>query len=417
MIFQLGKLKSTVEKNMGEKNMDGGKAGGESSLGGDTFKRWRDAAARIQGNALPSLSENAYEAAEAETALDMELDPREFGMESFEMGSQFGRAEQQLLEVELDPALVRGKSAGQVGQGSALRGSGVQWPDPRAAIALTKEISDTDGAEKLYGPEIEGVRVISSPKVVSSKGTPPPSSPTQTALHSQPTAAPASSPLAQVAASTVASVFSGLGFGGEKAQGADRVSALRSASTARPTPVAVSSASSSGSVVTQHAAISGASGTGSNQSAGVLSGSADRSMGTPSMLAKNVSMKDAPISLEEELRRRFGCNVKSALGPGTIIEGNFSFDSPVCIDGTLIGEVHSSSVLIVGENATVNAKISVGSLIVLGNVTGMVEAKDLVEIRAGGSLEGDIDTERVAIEEGGWFQGRCNPRITRKKEQ
>ena len=140
-------------------------------------------------------------------------------------------------------------------------------------------------------------------------------------------------------------------------------------------------------------------------------------MGTPSMLAKNVSMKDAPISLEEELRRRFGCNVKSALGPGTIIEGNFSFDSPVCIDGTLIGEVHSSSVLIVGENATVNAKISVGSLIVLGNVTGMVEAKDLVEIRAGGSLEGDIDTERVAIEEGGWFQGRCNPRITRKKEQ
>lgn len=413
MIFQLGKLKSTVDRTMGDKNMGdknmGGKQGGESSLGGDTFKRWRDAAARIQGNALPSLSENAYEAAEAETALDMELDPREFGLESFDATTKSARAEQQLLEVDLDPAFGRGKSVGQDLRGgsslesanlnsSALRGSGVQWPDPRAAINLTKEISDTDGVEKLYGPEIEGVRLISSPKASS--------------------AAPVSSPLAQAAASTVASVFSGLGFGGEKAQGADRVSALRSASTARPTPVVASPAQSvSGPVAAQSPAVSGVAGTISNQSAGVLPGSADRSAGTPSMLAKNVSMKDAPMSLEEELRRRFGCNVKSALGPGTIIEGNFSFDSPVCIDGTLIGEVHSSSVLIVGENATVNAKISVGSLIVLGNVTGMVEAKDLVEIRAGGSLEGDIDTERVAIEEGGWFQGRCNPRITRKKEQ
>ncbi len=125
----------------------------------------------------------------------------------------------------------------------------------------------------------------------------------------------------------------------------------------------------------------------------------------------NTAPGNTGLTLEEDLRRRFGSNVKSALGPGTIIEGNFRFDSPVCIDGTLIGQVTSTSVLIVGENATVNATIKVGSLVVLGAVAGTVEAQDLVEIRAGGSLEGDIVTERIAIEDGGWFEGRVTPRI------
>ncbi len=399
MIFQLGKLKSTAEKNMGEKS-------GEGSIGGDTFKRWRDAAARIQGNALPSLSENAYEAASAETALDLELDPRDF--EAYEMSSRSsapaGTAEQQLLAVEFDPAFVRNK-----GTESNMQSSGVQWPDPRAAIALTKEVSAQDDNDVVYGPEIEGVRLISSPRPAAAKPNKAPSSGSQ---------------LGQNAMAAASSLFSGLGFGGERAQGADRVNALRSASTARPasnpSPVTQLTTVAPAAAPVTAAPVAAPTVAGATVSATPTLNQALVSQpipaGAPSMLSKQVTVKETSMSLEEELRRRFGCNVKSALGPGTIIEGNFSFDSPVCIDGTLIGEVHSSSVLIVGENATVNAKISVGSLIVLGNVTGMVEARELVEVRAGGSLEGDIDTERVAIEEGGWFHGRCNPRVTRKKE-
>lgn len=113
-------------------------------------------------------------------------------------------------------------------------------------------------------------------------------------------------------------------------------------------------------------------------------------------------------NMDEDLQRRFGGNLRSALGPGTVIEGKFSFDSPVRIDGTLIGEVNSTSALIVGETATVNATIRVGSIIVLGAVSGPVEASELVEIRDGGSLEGNIRTERIAIQDGGHFCGSCN---------
>ncbi len=121
-----------------------------------------------------------------------------------------------------------------------------------------------------------------------------------------------------------------------------------------------------------------------------------------------------PLTVEEEMKRRFGVNIRSALGPGTIIEGTFSFDSPVCIEGTLIGEVKSNSLLVVGAQASVKATVKVGSLVILGNVQGDVEAETLVEIRCGGNLEGDVRTERIAIEAGGWLSGRVTPMAPKK---
>ncbi len=123
---------------------------------------------------------------------------------------------------------------------------------------------------------------------------------------------------------------------------------------------------------------------------------------------KTLSPSNLAIPVEEDLKRRFGNNIKSALGPSTVIEGKFKFDTPVRIDGSLTGEVTSNSVLIVGREASVKGRIEVGSLIVLGAVDGEVVAEDLVEIRTGGELEGDISCKRVTIEDGGFYKGSCN---------
>lgn len=112
--------------------------------------------------------------------------------------------------------------------------------------------------------------------------------------------------------------------------------------------------------------------------------------------------KLTPVELTEE--------IKTALGPGTIIEGKFSFQNPVRIDGTLKGEVHSSSLLIVGENALIEATVEVGTLVVHGEVRGNVIAEELVEIHEGGCLRGDIQTNRIVIHDGAEFQGRVSER-------
>lgn len=113
-------------------------------------------------------------------------------------------------------------------------------------------------------------------------------------------------------------------------------------------------------------------------------------------------------TIDNDSLKRFGANVKTAIASGTVIEGRFSFDSPVRIDGDMTGEILSSSILIVGEQATVRARIKVGSIIVFGRVIGDIEAQDLVEIKNGGHLEANISTDRVAIEDGGYFKGSVN---------
>lgn len=115
-----------------------------------------------------------------------------------------------------------------------------------------------------------------------------------------------------------------------------------------------------------------------------------------------------PQTTSEDYEKRFGSEIKSALGPGTVVEGRFQFDSPVRIDGSLKGNVDSTSALIVGEQATVEGTIAVQSLIVLGQVSGEVTAEQLIEIGTCGRLDANISTEQIVIREGGTFKGGCN---------
>lgn len=104
---------------------------------------------------------------------------------------------------------------------------------------------------------------------------------------------------------------------------------------------------------------------------------------------------------------RYG-KVRSALGPGTVIQGKLSFDTPVRIDGKLSGEIYSSKALIVGASGMINAQVQVASLIVMGEVKGSIRASERVEILAGGRLDGDIATPCVVVVEGGFFNGACS---------
>lgn len=113
------------------------------------------------------------------------------------------------------------------------------------------------------------------------------------------------------------------------------------------------------------------------------------------------------FSIEDDMKQRFGARLRAALGTGTVIHGKLTFDTPVRIDGKLTGEVISSSTLVVGEAGNIKADVKVSSLVVYGKVLGPVHAKDLVEIKNGGRLEGDITTQRLVIDEGGYFDGDC----------
>jgi len=119
---------------------------------------------------------------------------------------------------------------------------------------------------------------------------------------------------------------------------------------------------------------------------------------------RRIVTETAPIKLTQTSPKQ-NLEVRSALGPGTLIEGKFTFDSPVKIDGTIRGEVHSSSLLIIGEDGVVEGLMCVGSLVVLGRAKGSIVVEEKVQIGARGEVQADIEGGLLAIELGGVFLG------------
>ena len=63
------------------------------------------------------------------------------------------------------------------------------------------------------------------------------------------------------------------------------------------------------------------------------------------------------------------------------------------------------SVLTVGETARVTAPIVARIVTIRGSVTGSVTAREKVDIRATGSLNGDVIAPHIALVDGGYFCG------------
>lgn len=61
--------------------------------------------------------------------------------------------------------------------------------------------------------------------------------------------------------------------------------------------------------------------------------------------------------------------------------------------------------LTIGRHANITAAISAKAVVIMSVVTGNVTVKERIEIRATGSVAGDIDAPRLAIADGGRLRG------------
>ena len=94
------------------------------------------------------------------------------------------------------------------------------------------------------------------------------------------------------------------------------------------------------------------------------------------------------------------------IGKSVVIKGELSGSEDLTIEGQVEGKIElKDNVLTIGANGKIKAQVFAKALIVLGEVNGNVNATEKVEIRDGGSVDGDIVSPRVAIAEGAHFRG------------
>lgn len=96
------------------------------------------------------------------------------------------------------------------------------------------------------------------------------------------------------------------------------------------------------------------------------------------------------------------------IGTGTVIEGNILSNGDIRIDGNLKGNLSTRGKVIVGESGKITGEVNCKSFDVEGSIEGKVVVSELLSLRARSKVLGDIVTNKLAIEPGAVFTGKCD---------
>ncbi|HJT22176.1 MAG TPA: polymer-forming cytoskeletal protein [Nitrospira sp.] len=98
-------------------------------------------------------------------------------------------------------------------------------------------------------------------------------------------------------------------------------------------------------------------------------------------------------------------DISAFVGKGVEFKGTISYSGTVRIDGALDGEIRTDGTLLIGEEAVIQAKISAGTIVCKGKITGDVVAKERVKLRAPAVVNGSVKTPVLSMEDGVLFNG------------
>jgi cytoskeletal protein CcmA (bactofilin family) len=95
------------------------------------------------------------------------------------------------------------------------------------------------------------------------------------------------------------------------------------------------------------------------------------------------------------------------IGKSVVIKGELTGSEDMYVDGNVDGSIElRNNSLTVGPNAKIKASVIAKVVVIQGRVEGSITTSDRVELKKSAVVNGDITTQRIAIEEGAAFQGK-----------
>ena len=96
------------------------------------------------------------------------------------------------------------------------------------------------------------------------------------------------------------------------------------------------------------------------------------------------------------------------IGAGTTIEGDITTNGDMRIDGSLTGSINVKGKLVVGPSGMVEGEIICQNADVSGTIKGKIGVAELLSLKSSSKLNGDIITNKIAVEPGAAFSGSCS---------
>ncbi len=95
------------------------------------------------------------------------------------------------------------------------------------------------------------------------------------------------------------------------------------------------------------------------------------------------------------------------IGKSVFIKGEVSGSEDIYVDGQVEGSIQlSGNNLTIGPNGRVRANISAKNVTIGGTLDGNIIASERTELRKTAVTNGDVQTKRIAIEDGAFFKGK-----------
>lgn len=92
---------------------------------------------------------------------------------------------------------------------------------------------------------------------------------------------------------------------------------------------------------------------------------------------------------------------------GTEITGDIVSDSNLLIEGEIIGSVSCSGKVVIGSSGKIKGNLVCVNAEVDGVMEGELTIENLLFLRSTARIKGDIQTLKLNIEEGAYFEGAC----------
>jgi cytoskeletal protein CcmA (bactofilin family) len=99
--------------------------------------------------------------------------------------------------------------------------------------------------------------------------------------------------------------------------------------------------------------------------------------------------------------------VNTVIGRGSVIDGIFTVQGSVRVDGRLRGTMEVSGSLFVGKEGEIDGEVRVRDAFVGGKVKNKILASGRVTLEPKSVVQGEVNTSRLVIEEGAIFEGNC----------
>ena len=133
-----------------------------------------------------------------------------------------------------------------------------------------------------------------------------------------------------------------------------------------------------------------------------ISDSSSDSTNSPKI--SNVALTSTPLTTSAP---PVSSRAAACISQGIKIKGEVTGSEDLFVDGLVDGKLNlTNGSLTIGPNGSVKADVNAREVIVRGKIEGKVTGRDKVQVWSTGQITGEVQTERLAIEEGALLKGK-----------